>query len=405
MLTRQRPGKNEATESLDDPFLSRIQLRLSQQGDALEIANDGKLPLVAPDGSLVEECTVRPGELVEIKGQLLFLCCQRPAVMAPARKAPAPHAFGLPDAYGLVGESPAAWALRDQIGFVAGRSAHVLLLGESGTGKEIAAQAIHGMSARRNKRMVSRNAATLPQGLVDAELFGNVANYPNPGMPERPGLIGEADGSTLYLDEIGELPEDLQARLLRVLDGAGEYQRLGDASRRTSKLRFIGATNRPLETLKHDLAARLRLRIALPSLDERREDVPLLAEHLFSAIAKDDPSAVEQFDREPRFSVDLMRALVARRWTAGVRELETVLWSAIGTCTGDQLDLTAQVRLELDRRASQAPTPRKLGADEVRAALERNGGVMERAWRDLGLANRFVLHRLMKKHGIKTETS
>src|SRR5256885_12859655 len=105
--------------------------------------------------------------------------------------------------------------------------------------------------------MVSRNAATFPAGLIDVELFGNVANYPNHGMPERPGVVGEADGSTLFLDEIGELPTELQSHLLRFLDERGEYTRLGDARRRTSDVRVVAATNRALEDLKHDLAARL----------------------------------------------------------------------------------------------------------------------------------------------------
>ena len=133
---------------------------------------------------------------------------------------------------------------------------------------------------------MSRNgSATLPAGLIDAELFGNVANYPNAGMAERPGLIGEADGSTLFLDEIGELPDALQTHLLRVLDDGGEYQRLGDARRRHADLRLIAATNRPVRQLKHDLAARLRLRVHLPGLNERPEDVPLLARFLLQRAA------------------------------------------------------------------------------------------------------------------------
>jgi transcriptional regulator with GAF, ATPase, and Fis domain len=98
----------------------------------------------------------------------------------------------------------------------------VLLLGESGAGKELAARAIHGLGDRRARPLVARNAATMPETLIGAELFGNVKNFPNPGMPERPGLIGEADRSTLFLDEIGDLPEACQVHLLRVLDDGGE---------------------------------------------------------------------------------------------------------------------------------------------------------------------------------------
>src|SRR6185503_16398678 len=115
-----------------------------------------------------------------------------------------------------------------------------------------AARALHELSPRAERRLVSRNAATLPSGLMDAELFGNAKNYPNPGMAERAGLIGEANGGTLFLDEIGELPAELQAHLLRVLDGDGEYQRLGDAQQRRSDFRLVAATNRDPSSLKHD---------------------------------------------------------------------------------------------------------------------------------------------------------
>src|SRR5690606_5383103 len=105
--------------------------------------------------------------------------------------------------FGIVGESPAAWALRDELAFVAARDLHVLLHGATGTGKELAARAIHGLGRSAGREMIARNAATLPAGIADAELFGNAKDYPNPGMRERPGLVGAADGSTLFLDELG----------------------------------------------------------------------------------------------------------------------------------------------------------------------------------------------------------
>ena len=132
----------------------------------------------------------------------------------------------------------------------------MLVRGESGTGKELCAAAIHGLSARGARPLVARNAATFPAGLVDAELFGNAKNYPNPGTAERDGLIGEADGTTLFLDEIGELPAAPQAHLLRVLDRNGEYQRLGDSRPRCADLRVVAATDRAVSELKHDFAAR-----------------------------------------------------------------------------------------------------------------------------------------------------
>src|SRR5262249_52388775 len=154
-----------------------------------------------------------------------------------------------------------AWELRREIALLGSSEEHVLILGESGSGKELVARALHASSRRSTKPLIARNAATFPAGLVDAELFGTAANYPNTGSPERPGLFGQARGSTLFLDEIGELPQDLQAHLLRVLDGAGEYQRLGESRSRTADVRLIGATNRSIDALKIDFAARFKLRL------------------------------------------------------------------------------------------------------------------------------------------------
>ena len=169
---------------------------------------------------------------------------------------------------------------------MAARREHVLVLGESGTGKELVAQAIHALGPRSGRRLVARSAATVPATLIDAELFGNAPSYPNAGMAERPGLVGEADGSTLFLDEIGELPVELQTHLLRLLDG-GDYQRLGDARRRTADLRVVGATNRPTGQLKADLAARFPLRVHAPGLHERRDDVMLVARHVLRELVEE----------------------------------------------------------------------------------------------------------------------
>ena len=184
---------------------------------------------------------------------MILLCARRPPSLPALRSANARQSFrfGSADPSGYVGESPQAWNLRDEVALAAARREHVLILGESGTGKELVAQAVHALGARATRRFVARNAATVPSGIIDAELFGSAANYPNAGMPERPGLVGEADGSTLFLDEIGELPTELQTHLLRLLDG-GDYQRLGDARRRTANLRVVAATNRPMGQLKPD---------------------------------------------------------------------------------------------------------------------------------------------------------
>ena len=409
---RQRPGVNEKGPELVDKFLSREQLKITARGDDIHVENAGKRDLLDGRGKVVREVVAEPGDLVEVGGRLLLLATKRPYVLPTFQNLSGkPHPFGEPDAHGLVGESELAWRLRDSAAFVASRTAHVLLLGESGTGKEIVARTIHGRSGKANKRLVSRNAATLPAGLIDAELFGHVANYPNAGMPERPGLIGEADGSTLFLDEIGELPHELSTKLLRVLDEGGEYQRLGDTRTRSSKFRLVGATNRPITSLKADVAARFKLRISVPPLGDRREDIPLLARHLLRRAAHQDPAIGERFfegwdgrNGEPRLSIELMRALVSHAYETHIRELDVLLWASLGSSMGNVAELTGEVEATVGAGAESMRSNvdvRALTAEDVKAAIERAGGVHDKAWRDLGLANRHVLKRLVKKFGLR----
>jgi two-component system nitrogen regulation response regulator GlnG/two-component system response regulator HydG len=406
VLVRQRPGSDEATPPIGDPFVSRTQWRIDAEGDGLAIATVGRRALVVR-GAAAESAVVQAGDFVELEGRLLFLCVRRP-LLAPLRHGATNHAFGGADAHGIVGEAPATWALRDVAAFTAGRHGHVLITGGSGTGKELVAHAIHAQSPRAAGPFVARNAATIPSGLIDAELFGNVAGYPNPGMPERPGLVGEAHKGTLFLDEIGEMPPEAQAHLLRVADTRGEYQRLGDAKRRTSDLRIIAATNRPPEALKHDVLARFPLRVHVPDLADRREDIPVLARHLLRVEAARDEHVRDAFFSggaagEPRLSLALVQALAGHGYGANVRELMALLWRAISTSPGATLELTDAVREELDAPAEAQPARDvdDVSADEVRAALAKHHGVRERAWRELGLSSRHVLNRLMKRHGIE----
>ncbi|HRE89765.1 MAG TPA: sigma 54-interacting transcriptional regulator, partial [Myxococcota bacterium] len=195
-----------------------------------------------------------------MRNALLLVAVRRPEHGKTRAFSVPPFDFGTPDPYGMVGESQAIWALREELAVTARAGMHVLIHGPSGAGKELAARAIHGMSSRAHRPLIARNAATFTESLIDAELFGNIRNFPNVGTPERPGLIGEADRSSLFLDEIGELPSHMQAHLLRVIDRDGEYTRLGESKPRKADIRLIAATNRPVESLKHDFAARLTTR-------------------------------------------------------------------------------------------------------------------------------------------------
>jgi DNA-binding NtrC family response regulator len=406
---RQRPGSNEPRPVLADRFLSRIQLRIQRTGKTISVENVGRGDLLDNSQRTTTKVQLSIGDSFAIGDRFVLLCVSRPPRMRRLRDLDAGSLpeFGEPDEGGAVGESVTAWGLRDAIAFLAGRSAHVLLLGPSGSGKEIAAQAIHRQSIRKTRALVARNAATIPTTLVEAELFGHAANYPNAGMPERPGLVGEATGSTLFLDEIGELSEALQTKLLRLLDAPGEYQRLGDSRRRVSDVRFIGATNRDVDALRADVAARLKLRLRLVGLNERRDDILLIARHVLRTIAaKDDVIATRFFDRtsngraEPRISCALALRLVAHDYTTHVRELEALLWTSISQSTGDTLELTEDLKASMDTSAPSTRATSEVTAEMIRAALERSGGSKEDAWRELGLANRHVLKRLIKKYGL-----
>jgi two-component system nitrogen regulation response regulator GlnG/two-component system response regulator HydG len=418
-LVRQRPGEATPTGPTRAPGISRHQWSVQRRGRTLELENVGRRALRV-NGVAVDRATVSPGDLVEIGDELLFYAILRPPRMPLAAL---PHelipAFAGPDMFGLVGESAAAWELRRQLALVSGRTDHVLLTGPSGSGKEHAARAIHALSRRAGERMIARNAATFPDALVDAELFGNARDYPNPGMPERTGLIGAADGTTLFLDEIGELPHALQAHLLRVLDG-GDYQRLGEVRARRADARVIAATNRPPDELKHDLLARLCLRVALPGLGERREDIPLLARHLLRRIAATDPLVAERcFDGgdpsgEPRWTARFVGALVQARYHTHVRELEAWLWRAMLDSPEGTLDEPPRACIEANRETDDGDDdeadepggevgtdPRTLESGQVRAALAQHGGSRERAWRALGLRSRHQLLRLIRRYGLQ----
>jgi DNA-binding NtrC family response regulator len=364
----------------------------------------------------VTKAIVATGQLVEIKRQLVFRCARRP-LTTPALREPDAGLllpFGEADAYGAVGESPAAWALRDEVAFIAKRDAHVLLFGGSGAGKELAANAIHALSSSRDRRIVSRSAATFPPDLVDAELFGSAVNYPNAGIPERLGLVGEADRSTLFLDEIGELPAELDAHLLRVLDEAGDCQRLGESRRRTADIRLTAATNRPAEQLKFDLVAHFSIRGTLPSLNERRDDVPLMVHHFIRVIAAEGDVVGHRFfsppaksgsaRREPRVAKAPMTALVVHTYATDARELRALLWRAITTSLGDTIELTDGVREMLGAPVASNETPptppTKITREALLAALASHEGKREDVWHH-GLTSRHVLERLLKKHGIK----
>jgi DNA-binding NtrC family response regulator len=407
---RARAGAPVPAEPLADPHLSRRQLRFTvHETDMLAVENLGKVALLV-NGRATSKATARPGDVLEIDRRLLLLVVGRawpiPQYSTTLRR----FAFGEVDEDGIVGESAAAWDLRRRIQSVAIAAGHVLVIGASGAGKELVARALHGHSPRGARPLVARNAATFPESLVDAELFGNTKNFPNVGMPDRPGLIGAADGSSLFLDEIGELPLHVQPHLLRVLD-RGEYQRLGDAGTRRADVRLIGATNRSRSVLRSDLSARFLHEIAVPDLNARREDIPLLVRHIVRRLARSDETRAREIltdgpeGPEPRISTRFMRQVLGVRWETNVRELEALVWRALDQSEGRILGAfqePPEPKAEAEGASAWAAPEGLPAADaqRIQACLDRHNGVIESAWRELGLSSRYVLRRLIARHGL-----
>jgi DNA-binding NtrC family response regulator len=387
------------------PSLSRVQAVLTPGAQALQLEVRGRTTTFV-NGVACTEARLEDGDVLRFGQELVCVVVQRPRMVeAPTALAGrlGAHQVGQPDVLGLVGESAAMWLLRERVARAAQLDEHVLILGPSGVGKELVARGIWSLSRRNRGPFVSRNAATLPESLMDAELFGNIRDYPNPGMRARPGLVGEAHGGALFLDEIGELPLEQQAHLLRVLDN-GEYQNLGDARVLKADLRFIGATNRAVSELKSDFGARIYLRVELPTLGERIEDLPWLVRHMVRGIVDSMSETARQGlnGALPLPDALLIEALLRHHYTLHLRELRGLLLTALTTTPttlieGGRITLTPEVEARLNLPSVVAVEP---DADAIRQALATTGGNTTRAAELLGLPSRYALYRWMKKLGL-----
>lgn len=229
----------------------------------------------------------------------------------------------------MLGRSMVMKALQHKLNKVAPTNATVMILGESGTGKELVAQAIHHFSARKAMSMVSVNCAAIPETLIESELFGHEKGAFTGATAQRQGLVEAADGSTLFLDEIGELPLEAQARLLRVLQ-EGEIRRIGSIQTRNVNIRLLTATHRDLKSLvkegkfREDLFYRLNVvQLNVPPLREREADIMLLANHFINTTSA-------QLRCEPRpLSDQCKAAMLAYHWPGNVRELENCIERAL----------------------------------------------------------------------------
>jgi transcriptional regulator with GAF, ATPase, and Fis domain len=274
----------------------------------------------------------------------------------------------------LIGTSPAWRKVLQQIELVAAANATVLITGESGTGKELVAKAVHSRSARRLRPIVIVNCAAIAPELFESEFFGHIKGAFTGAQKDRTGRFGLADGGTIFLDEVGELPPSLQGKLLRVLQ-EGQYERVGEDRTRTVDVRVIAATNRDLATeveagrFRQDLYYRLSVfPIHLVPLRERLEDVPLLAEHFMCKMNWRDQSNVPV-----RLSNEDIQALQSYHYPGNVRELENIIERAGILSRCFLFHLSVREILDAMLLASQR---KQLSSSAETAAVESHSRIM-----------------------------
>ena len=250
----------------------------------------------------------------------------------------------------LVGSSEPMRQIYALIEQVAPSSASVLITGESGTGKELVARTIHNLSPRRNAAFVAINCSAIPETLMESELFGHEKGAFTGAAARRPGCFELADGGTLLLDEIAEMPVALQAKLLRVLEDR-RIRRLGGGSEIPVDVRVLAATNRDPHdavrrgSFREDLLYRLNvITIELPPLRRRRDDIPLLAQHLVTQLAR-------RHERPARYlSATAVEALKSHHWPGNVRELRNIIERAVIICSGEAIERLHLAPYPLDQR-------------------------------------------------------
>jgi len=307
---------------------------------------------------------------------------------------------------GMVGEHGAMQEVFRIVRKVAPASSTVLLCGESGTGKELVARALHAMSPQRDRPFHAVNLSALPETVLEAELFGHERGAFTGAISRRLGHFEQASGSTLFLDEIGELRRDLQVKLLRVLQER-EIQRVGGTERIAVDVRVVAATNRDLARavrageFREDLFYRLSvIPVRIPPLRERTSDIPLLVEHF--AARHGDPQ------RPRRFSGRALEALMRHPWPGNVRELESVVERTLllsEAATIEPADLPPLMLDEGGGLPGELELPpagidlEGLERHLIRKALDRTAGNVTRAARLLRLSRRTLQYRLEKMRG------
>lgn len=310
---------------------------------------------------------------------------------------------------GIIGKSSAMLAVFDLIQRVAPSVANVLIQGDSGTGKEMVARAIHQMGSRKDKKFVAINCTAIPDTLLESELFGHAKGSFTGAIQRKLGLFEEADGGTIFLDEIGDMDLSLQTKLLRVLQEK-RIRAVGDNVDKPVDVRIIAATHKDLKLasregrFREDLFYRLSvIPIFIPPLRHRIEDIPLLAQHFLEKYN----SLTTQ--RAKTFSPEAMQTLISLPWEGNVRELENVIERAVVLSHRDVIEKTDLPQVEslsaeafMSQAVEEMPTLEDMERRYIKFVMDKTGGRKEKAAHILGV-NRRTLYRKERDYGWVTE--
>jgi DNA-binding NtrC family response regulator len=393
-----RIGASEGNDlRLGDPTVSRVHAVVSTGADGVRLRDQGSTNGTFVDGVRIRDAYIGAGSLVRLGDTTL---------RADHAQEPVHLELSSRDRLGdLVGGSPAMRRVYAVIERVAPTTTTVLIQGETGTGKELVARAIHDASPRRDGRFLAIDCGAIPETLIESELFGHVRGAFSGAVSDRAGVFEEAQGGTLFFDEVGELTAPMQRKLLRALESR-EIRRVGEMKERKVDVRVIAATHRPLAVatneglFREDLYFRLAVvTIELPPLRARREDISAIAQHFLDRLT----------GGTERVTPELSAALLGRSWSGNVRELRNFLESRVSLGSGAPRDAarsldpgrsgdadTSWVRVDLPFKEAQAHLLERFETTYLKTLLERTDGNVTRAAEVAGVSRRFLQRRMIE---------
>jgi len=355
---------------ISDDTVSRYHCRIVQEDTGYAVVDQRSTNGTFVNKVRVREAFLKPGSIVSVgQSQMRFNAREEEVQIVPSRNS---------QCGGLIGGNARMREIYSIIEKIAPTATTVVIDGETGTGKEVVAQAIHALSPRVKNELVVFDCGAVPPNLIESELFGHEKGSFTGAMMTRLGLFEQADGGTLFLDELGELPIDLQPKLLRALEQR-EVRRVGSTKAAKVDVRIIAATNRNLEDevragrFRQDLFYRLSVvRLHLPSLNQRADDIPLLVEHFLQNGSYN--KAPNGGQRVHAIASDAMTSLQGYPWPGNVRELVNVIERAVSFCSSGILELSDLPDYVRNAKASQSPIRQATATGAVRRAPTHGSG-------------------------------